>query len=69
MRGIGKIYSDADSIRSRLAKLNTRDYVSQEYFDEAMPKLLAFISLTEKELARETNGDDSEELVNGSKEK
>ncbi len=53
MRGIGKIYADADSIRSRLAKLHARDYVDKNYYDEAMPKLLAFLKLTEKALASE----------------
>ncbi len=57
MRGIGKIYTDADSIRSRLARLNSRNYISSEYFEEAMPKLLAFIALTEKELARDMDDD------------
>lgn len=59
MRGIGKIYTDADSIRSRLAKLHARDYVDADYYAKAMPKLLAFLRLTETALANERDVDES----------
>lgn len=50
MRGVEKLYLDADSVRSRLAKLRARGEVSGACYDKALPAVLVLVDALRDEM-------------------